>query len=52
MHCLVLDKLTTKQCIVSAVCTPAKECHKDKFWEHLKRLHDVINKPWCIIGQL
>ena len=47
MHCLVLKKLTTKQCIVSAVHAPVQEHQKDYFWQHL---HDFIDKPWCIMG--
>jgi len=31
MHCLVLDKLTTKECLVSAIYVPARESQKDDF---------------------
>ena len=50
MHCMVLDKPTAKQCLVSAVYAPARESQKDEFWLHLKRLHDTIDQPWCILG--
>jgi len=50
MHCLVLDKLTAKECLISAVYAPAQESRKDDFWQHLKQLHHSIDKPWCIMG--
>jgi len=50
MHYLVLDKLTAKECLISAVYAPAQESQKDDFWQHLKQLHNSIDKPWCIIG--
>jgi len=50
MHCLVHDKLTSKDCILSAVYAPARENQKAVFWEHLRQLHHSIDKPWCIMG--
>ena len=50
MHCLVLDKLTTKECLLSVVYALARESQKDDFWKHLKQLHNSIDKPWCIMG--
>jgi len=50
MHCLVHDKLNAKECLLSAVYAPARENQKDAFWEHLHRLHNSIDKPWCIMG--
>jgi len=44
MHCLVLDKLTAKECLLSAVYAPAQESQKDDFWKHLKQLHNSIDK--------
>ena len=50
VHCLVLDKITAKQCLVSAVYAPAQESPKNEFWNQLKQLHVTIDQPWCILG--
>jgi len=50
MHCLILDKLTATDCLLSAVYAPAQESQKEAFWSHLKQLHASIDKPWCIMG--
>jgi len=50
IHCLVLDKLTTKECLLSTIYAPARENQKDDFWKHLHQLHNSIDKPWCIMG--
>jgi len=50
LHYLVLHKTTAKQCLVSAIYIPAQESQKDDFWQHLKHLHNTMDKPWCIMG--
>jgi len=50
MHCLILDKLNAKECLLSAVYAPVRENQKDDFWLHLHQLHNYIDKPWCILG--
>ena len=50
IHCLVHDKLTAKECLLSAVYAPARENHKDAFWDHLQHLNDSIDQPWVLMG--
>ena len=50
MHCLILDKLTVNECLLSPVYAAARESQKEEFWNHLKQLHNSINKLWCIMG--
>jgi len=49
---LVYD--TIKQCnlIVSAVYASAQSKDKDCFWNHLLQMNNVVDFPWCIIGDL
>jgi len=50
IHFSVLDKSTTKQCILTVVYAPAQNHQKNGFWTHLKNLTDIIKLPWCILG--
>ena len=50
IHMLVFDTSSQKFSIISGVYAPAQPRHKDVFWSHLRNLHNVIDKPWCIIG--
>jgi len=50
LHCMVYEKCTSKQCVLSAVYAPAQPQEKNEFWDYLKRLHDVIDLPWCLTG--
>ena len=52
IHMLVYD--TSKQCssIISGVYAPAQFHDKGCFWQHLEHMNDVIDLPWCIIGDL
>jgi len=52
IHMLVYD--TTKHCssIISGVYAPAQPQDKECFWIHLVQLNNVIDLPWCIIGDL
>jgi len=47
---LVFDVLIQKFIIISGIYAPAQSCHKDAFWNHLRNLNSVIDKPWCLIG--
>ena len=50
IHMLVYD--SSKQCssIVSGIYAPAQLQDKDSFWTHLVQMNNVIDLPWCIIG--
>jgi len=50
IHMLVFDTINQKFSIISGVYAPAQSSHKDAFWSHLRNLHNVIDKPWCLIG--
>jgi len=47
---LVFNTLSQKFSIISGVYAPAQPSHKDAFWSHLRNLHNVIDNPWCLIG--
>ena len=50
IHCLVYDKISAKQCLITAVYAPAQENQKNAFWNKLSQLHESIDQPWCILG--
>jgi len=50
IHMLVFDAISQKFSIITGVYAPAQPSHKDAFWSHLRNLHNVIDKPWCLIG--
>ena len=45
-----MKKSLSKQCVLSAVYVPAQNLEKNDFWDHLKHLNDVIDLPWCLMG--
>ena len=49
-HCLIKDSVNNKQCLLTAVYTPAQERDKDVFWQHLKQLNESVNLLWCIMA--
>jgi len=52
IHMLVHD--TSKQCssIISGFNAPAQSQDKDCFWNQLLQMNNVIDLPWCIMGDL
>ena len=50
IHMLVFDVARQQFSIISGVYAPAQSHQKDAFWSHLKNLNQVIDKPWCLIG--
>ena len=50
IHMLVFEFSTQKFSIISGIYAPAQSSAKDPFWAHLRNLNDVIDLPWCIIG--
>ena len=50
IHMLVFDVLVQKFSIISGIYGPAQHGHKDVFWNYLRNLNSIIDKPWCLIG--
>jgi len=50
IHCHVIHNVNNKQCMLIAIYAPGRSGHKDVFWRHLKQLNELINLPWCLIG--
>lgn len=50
IHMLVHDPTNQKNLIVSRVYGPTRNREKDHFWANLAQLNDVIDNPWCIVG--
>ena len=50
IHFLVVDKITTNQCVMFVVYAPAQERRKNKFWQHFKSLYNTVTFPWCLMG--
>ena len=50
IHMLVFEYSTQKFSIISGIYAPAQHSEKDPFWAHLRNLNDVIDLPWCLIG--
>jgi len=51
LHCMVYEKSTSKQCVLSAVHAPTQNQEKkNDFWDHLKHFRDVIDLSWCLMG--
>jgi len=46
---LVYDTFKKCSSIISGVYAPAQTQNKDRFWDQLTQLHNVIDLPWCII---
>ena len=47
---MVFDKINSKQCMLSAIYAPPQEIDKNNFLSHLKYLNNVIDIPWCLMG--
>ena len=52
IHMVVYDTLKKCSSIISGVYAPAQTQDKYRFWNQLKQLNNVIDLPWCIIGDL
>jgi len=50
IHMLVFEYLTQSFSILSGIYAPAQANKKEGFWTHLRHLNEVIDMPWCIIG--
>jgi len=50
IHLRVYDSLKQRPSIVSGIYAPAQIQEKDSFWNHLVQMNNVIDLPWCIIG--
>ena len=50
IHMLVLDVKTQQLSTISSVYTSIKPSEKSFFWNHLSELNNIIDTPWCIIG--
>jgi len=50
IHMLIHDPLKVQNSIISGVYTPAQIREKNDFWTHLIELNNVIDLPWCLMG--
>jgi len=50
IHMLIFEYATQKFSIISGIYAPAQPSEKEPFWTHLRNLNDVIDMPWCLIG--
>ena len=50
IHCNVIERSTSKNCILTAGYAPAQINEKDDFWNHLNDLNNAIHLPRCILG--
>ena len=50
IHMLVFEYATQKFSILSGIYAPAQASDKDAFWSHLCNLNNIIDMPWCLIG--
>ena len=46
----MIDKVTSKQCMLTALYAPVRSRDKDIFCNNLKQLNMLITLPWCLIG--
>ena len=50
IHMLVFEYSSQKFSIISGIYAPAQPNAKEAFWTNLRNLNDVIDMPWCLIG--
>ena len=50
IHMLVFEYFTQNFSILSGIYAPAQASAKEGFWTHLRHLNEVIDLPWCLIG--
>jgi len=50
IHMLVFEYSSQKFSIISGIYALAQSSEKAAFWAHLRNLNDVIDLPWCLIG--
>ena len=50
IHMLVHDTQKQINVIISGVYAPAQVSQKDDFWNMLLQMNDVVDLPWCLIG--
>jgi len=50
IHMLVFEYSSQKFSIISGIYAPTKAIDKDDFWTYLRNLNDIIDMPWCLIG--
>ena len=49
-HMLVDDPSNLKNLVVSGVYGPAQCRDKEHFWANLVQMNNVVDLPWCIVG--
>jgi len=47
---LVHDPVKQKNIVVSRVYGPTQSRDKESFWNSLVQMNNVIDIPWCLIG--
>jgi len=52
IHMLVHDPSNLNNLVISGVYGPAQCGEKEHFWANLEQLNNVIDLPWCIVGDL
>ena len=52
IHMLVCDTIKKRNLIISGVYAPAQPQDKDNFWQQLVQMNNLVDLPWCIIGDL
>jgi len=50
IHMLIFDAVVQKFSIISGIYAPAQPGQKAVYWNHLRNLNSLIDKPWCLIG--
>jgi len=50
IHMLIYDPVLAQTSVVSSTYAPVQISQKAPFWEHLLELNNVIDSPWCLIG--
>ena len=50
IHMLVHDTENAKNSVISGIYAPAQEREKNSFWTNLSNLNNIIDVPWCLLG--
>jgi len=50
IHMLVHDLSNLKNLVVSGVYGPVQKQEREHFWANLVQMNNVIDIPWCIVG--
>jgi len=52
IHMLVYETKKAQNAIISGVYAPARQNEKDLFWNHLVDWCEIVDVPWCVIGDM